>query len=175
MRLREYFDRDDGSRPEIELAFAEPAALLRAFQLLFEAGARDVTVGGARLWLADAQTEQPFRGPGDVALVVDDQADAFHVMLAGIRIDGIVLPDLGVHVDPDRLTFDYRRGPPWSALQVDALLVLLVRLQALGGVVEVPWWGAHGEDAFRAALAETARSQDIPAFEPGTRPAGPPR
>jgi hypothetical protein len=148
----QYFDTDDGSLPEITVTFADPSRVTQAFEHLFSSGARNVSVGGGSLWLTASQSERPFTGASDAALVISGAAESFHVVLAGVTCSGCSIPDLGVFVDPDSLTLDYRMGSPWGEREIQSLLALLRQLRALGGVVTVPWWGADGELAFLGAL-----------------------
>jgi hypothetical protein len=152
MGLFRYFDTDDGSLPEITLTFADPSQVTRAFEHLFACGARNVSVGGGSLWLTASQSETPFSGASDAALVISGAADSFHVVLAGVICSGSSIPDLGVFVDTDSLTLDYRMGSSWGEPEVQSLLTLLRQLRDFGGVVTVPWWGADGERAFLGAL-----------------------
>jgi len=152
MGLLQYFDTDDGSLPEITVTFAEPSQVTQAFDHLFACGARNVSVGGGSLWLTASRSEQPFSGASDASLVISGAAESFHVVLAGVTGSGYSIPDLGVFVDPDSLTLDYRMGSPWGEPEIQSLLALLRQLKDLGGVVAVPWWGADGERAFLCAL-----------------------
>ena len=79
MSLLRYFDTDDGSLPEILVAFADPTQVTRAFAHLFSCGARDVSVGGARLWLTASQSEHPFRADEDQTQLTGIQAEILSV------------------------------------------------------------------------------------------------
>jgi hypothetical protein len=147
-----YFDTDDGSLPEIEIAFATTDALKAAFRDLFTLGAIDSSKGEKRLWMTREERELPFTGAGDVELMVSGTVDAFHVVLEAIEFAGTRLPQLGFWVDPNRLTVDYRMGE-WNERQISSLLGLLCRLRDHGGRISVPWWGEDGEAGFLAAIA----------------------
>jgi hypothetical protein len=153
MNLSRYFETNDGSLPEIEVAFADSSQVPLAFQYLYHRGAQNVTADGGHLWLAESQTEAPFSGPESAALVVSGVAEAFHIVLGGIAGSDCKIPDLGVFVFTDCLAVDYRMGPDWGPHEIQSLLALLRQLSGLGGVVSVPWWGADGELDFREALA----------------------
>lgn len=152
MELLQYFDTDDGSLAEITVTYADPSRVVQGFEHLFACGARNVSVGGASLWLTDSQSEKSFADASDAALVISGAADSFHVVLAGVTCSGCVIPDLGVFVDPDSLTLDYRMGSSWGEPQIQSFLALLRQLKGLGGVVTVPRWGVDGERAFLGAL-----------------------
>ena len=152
MGLLEYFEVDDGSLPEITVTFPSPAHVVRAFAHLFACGAANVTADGGLLWLTASESEAPFGGADDAALVTSGAAEPFHVVLAGVTCSGASIPDLGVFVDPDRLTLDYQMGSAWGEPEIQALLGLLRQLRELDGVVTVPWWGPNGERDFLLAL-----------------------
>lgn len=152
VNLSHYFDTDDGSLPEIEVSFANPVRLPIAFQLLYDRGARNVTVDGGHIWLKAAEAARPLSGPEDAHLVLSGEADAFHVVLGGIVGFDCTIPDLGVFVFPDSLVFDYRMGPGWRRFEIHSLLHLLRGLRELGGTISVPWWGPDGERDFQKAI-----------------------
>jgi hypothetical protein len=158
MNLSRYFETNDGSLPEIEVTFSDPARMPLAFQHLYNRGAQNVTANGGFLWLTQSQTDAPFSGPESASLVASGAAEAFHVVLSGIAGSDQKIPDLGVFVATDFLVFDYRMGPDWGPQEIQSLLTLLRQLRELGGVVSVSWWGADGERDFREALAADANT-----------------
>ncbi|QEO78839.1 hypothetical protein [Pseudomonas brassicacearum] len=152
MNLSEYFATDDGSLPEIVVTYSDSSLAPKAFQYLFDRGAKNVTVDGGYLWINASQSEKPFSGPQDAMLVCSGAAEAFHVVLTGLHGCHSQIPDLGVYVFPDSLTLDYRMGAQWGRDQIHSFLDLLRHLKHLGGVVSIPWWGDEGEREFLAAL-----------------------
>ncbi|KAG0754656.1 hypothetical protein G6F22_020889 [Rhizopus arrhizus] len=92
-------------------------------------------------------------GPGDARRVLQDEVEPFHISLADIACDGVLLPELGVLVMRHGLTLDYRMGPSWGEREVQAFLLLLHQLQQRGAVMTVPWWGEEGQHRFETALA----------------------
>ncbi|WP_250628169.1 hypothetical protein [Pinirhizobacter soli] len=154
MTLLDYFETDDGSLPEIEVRFSEPGHTVRAFTRLFTLGAINHSANGPTLWLRASQSEAPFTGPGDAALVISGDAESIQILLNGITCAGCRLPDLGVFVGLNELILDYRMGPEWGGPQIDGLIALLRDLQTLGGEVSVhQWWGDDGQRVFEEALA----------------------
>lgn len=149
MELLSYFENDDGSLPEIELAFRSPAGTVEGFRLLFARGAKDVSVGGAKVWIKSKAQARPFSGPQDAELVMAGDLEPFHIVLGGINVSGATVPDLGVWVAPEGLTLDYRMGPEWQQDVVMGLLQLLRDLCHIGAELAVPWWGAEAERMFR--------------------------
>jgi len=154
MKLVDYFETDDGSLPEIEVSFSEPVHIVKAFAHLFALGAKNHPAKDPTLWMRASQTEVPFTGPDDAALVTSGQADSLQILLSGITRAGCRLPDLGVFVGLNELILDYRMGPDWGHPQIEGLMALLRDLRALGGDVSVrQWWGDDGQKVFEDALA----------------------
>ncbi len=71
--------------------------------------------------------------PDAAKMVAQGVADPFHVLATHLELAGVLLPDLGVFVDPDEVTLDYRKGPEWGRPQLFALFELLRKLTAVAG------------------------------------------
>lgn len=167
MNLNRYFERDDGSLPEIEVAFVSLAQASEAFHHVLACGARDVTCGDSPLRIRGAQAEERRDAAATAALAANDVVDPVHVVLGGITIDGVSIPDLGVFVSMDGFTFDYRMGLAWGMQEIHAFISLLQQLRMLGGVVSVPWWGVEGERDFQEALCiDIRKTHHIDSDEP---------
>lgn len=98
MDLLEYFANDDGSLPEVQVAFSDSSLVPLAFKHLYDRGSRNVTVNGGHLWIKASDSEKPFSGYEDALLVASGDAEAFHVVLGGIAGSSSPIPDLGVFV-----------------------------------------------------------------------------
>jgi hypothetical protein len=155
MTLKKYFETDDGSLPEVEIAFDDQSNLEAAFRHLYDCGGFDVSRGPGQVWSKGSQSERSYAGPADAALVASDELDPFHVVLRGIRGTEHAIPDLGVFVFSSGITIDYRMGAEWGSHEIESFLHLLRRLVKLGGSVAVPWWGLEGESDFAIALLGT--------------------
>jgi hypothetical protein len=152
MDISRYFDADDGSLPEIVVAYPDPSQVPRAFSYLFECGAVQAATCGGHVWVIADQAERPFAGREDAELVISATVEPFHVVLGGMAGGESQIPDLGVSVFTDSLTFDYQMGPCWGPREITTFVSLLRHLERLGGRVSVPWWDADGERDIRAAL-----------------------
>lgn len=95
MKLMRFFEKDDGSLPEIEIEFREPTQTVQAFRHLFELGGQDVTAGGASVWLVEGDCERPFEGASDAELLIEGKIQPFHVVLGRVLSGGVCLPDFG--------------------------------------------------------------------------------
>jgi hypothetical protein len=152
MELLPYFVTNDGSLPEIEVTFSDPAASTRAFHELFRLGADDVTHDGGKIWVLDGEYERSFEGPTDADLVVLGKVQPFHVVLGGVKLAAVNLPELGVFFGINGLTIDYRMGPEWSALHIAAFVMLLRTFKDLGATISAPWWGSSAEHLFNEVI-----------------------
>ncbi|WNZ76396.1 hypothetical protein [Pseudomonas sp. P105] len=152
MNLSDYFTTNDGSLPEIVVTYSDASLVPKAFEYLFDHGAKNVTGDGGYLWIKASQSEKPFSGPQDALLVSSGSSEAFHVVLGGLCGTRGQIPDLGIYVSSDSLILDYRMGAHWGRDQIYSLLELLRQLGDIGGVVSIPWWGVEGEHEFLAAL-----------------------
>ncbi|WP_312319891.1 hypothetical protein [Stenotrophomonas sp.] len=148
-----YFSENEGSLPEVEVAFRESALIPKAFALLFSRGGVVASEGEPTLWMRDTKEDVAFTGPECADLVIGETADPFHVLLGGICVEGTRIPDLGVFVHQGGLILDYRMGQEWGLDQISALMTLLNQFRDMDGTVSVPWWGVQGEAAFLATLA----------------------
>lgn len=151
MELLRYFATNDGSLPEIEVAFDEPALSARAFHELFRLHATDVTRGGGKIWVLDRACERLFEGPTDADLVILGKVQPFHVVLGEIQVATIRLPELGVFFDISGLTIDYRMGPEWGERHITAFAKLLRRFKEFGATISTPWWGSGVEHLLEEA------------------------
>lgn len=150
--LTPWFGPRDGSLFDLDIVFAPPDGVIAAFEALFARhGGRNVAKH-AGLWLRKEETEVPFTGPGDALRVVDGTADGFHVLLGGLVVDGVALPDIGIYVHADTLGFDFAPGPEWTDAAIAAFIVLLASLRIHGGRLETASAGIEGATAFRRAI-----------------------
>lgn len=136
-QLRQSFEHDDGSLPEIDLRNLDPAAIQGVFGALWSRG-RDVTAGGGSYHdRRDKQTKSIGSAEEAASLVCSGEADSIHVVLEGLECAGSPIPDLGVLVHPDSVTLDYRMGPAWGPQQLTALLGLLCEIAETAPAVVV--------------------------------------
>ncbi len=150
--LASWFGPHDGSLFDLDIVFASPGGVIAAFDALFARhGGRNVAKH-ADLWLREEETEVPFTGPGDAQRVVDGTADGVHVLLGGLVVDGVALPDIGVFVHADTLGFDIAPGPEWTDAAIAAFITLLASLRIHGGRLDATSAGSESTAAFRRAI-----------------------
>lgn len=125
--LRDLFETDDGSLPEIRVRFSDRVAIVAGYALL-RARAKGIS-GHAEFWsVARGELLSLDSVPNAAQLAVSGEAAPFHVVLSGIESRGVELPPLGVRIDPDQIALDYRMGAEWRAAEVEGFFELLADL-----------------------------------------------
>ena len=123
------FDTDDGSLPEVVFTGAEPGEVQSLFAFLIDRGTIDAE---SKLWDNVLDAGVPVIDVPDAgARVVIGQAEAFHVLLDGIEVDGVALPPIGAFILTDEVALDYRMGPAWTPPVLAALARLLGAMRTL--------------------------------------------
>lgn len=153
--LHDLFETDDGSLPEIRVDFAAPDALVAGYAVLRARAARIVSEAPT-FWSIEAEERALDSVPNAAELVVSGDAEPFHVVLGGLDVGGVELPDLGVFVTPDQIALDYRMGPAWGPAQLGALFELLREL-------------VRADPAARLTLEEGVRSEVRARFDAAWR------
>ncbi|RYD20684.1 MAG: hypothetical protein EOP88_14100 [Verrucomicrobiaceae bacterium] len=125
-----FFETDDGSLPEIRINHANSQAVVSGFAFL-----RSLPASASQepfsFWSLTDDAERPVDSvPNAAALVVSGDAQPFHMIISGIRMCNVTLPDLGVFIFPDQLALDYRMGSHWDGTKVEVLFRLVAELLA---------------------------------------------
>ncbi len=130
-RLKWLFEVDDGGLYDICLIDLDENRLVRAFDFVVK---NSRITPDTRFWHREHDRECLVADyPDAPQLVARQTADAFHTLASGFTFGGVVLPDLGVFVWPDELTFDYRMGPEWGRAQLFVLFELLRQVVVVSG------------------------------------------
>ena len=137
-RLCQYFEHDDGSLPELELAYSDLAASVAAFNLLFSHSRFDFATGRATVYSIQDNAEVSFPGGDAASQVVAGTIEPFHVLLPELTVEARTIPDLGVFFSQGRIVIDYRMGPSWAAQEIQDCMLLLSHCVAHGGDLSVP-------------------------------------
>ena len=149
--LRDLFDTDDGSLPEVRVDYSNSEATVAGYALL-RGRAAHVVSERPDFWSNLQSANLPIDSvPNAASLVVSGEAESFHVLLGGVQSRGITIPDLGVFVFPDQLALDYRMGPAWGPIELGAFFALLGELAALDPKVSVSHWDTDATDRFKDA------------------------
>ena len=118
------FDTDDGSLPGIEVSKLSPDELAAIYAMLRSRS--HVEGDPPEFWSTVEEASRPVDSvPNAAALVASGQAEAFHMLIAGLVASGVPLPPIGVFVWPDTIELDYRMGSDWGPPQVAGFFELL--------------------------------------------------
>jgi len=116
--------------PEIWLASLSPHGVSRIFASLMSRA--QSTSENPAFWSVAEDREVPHSAVPDAAsLVVAGEAEAFHLVIRGVAMDGVAIPDLGVFVFHDSIALDYEPGQAWGPPELEALFALLCELHDL--------------------------------------------
>jgi len=123
--LRDLFETDDGSLTEINIKFKKSEAIVHGFALLRKRANKTIPEN-ASFWSKVREEDQLVNSvPNAASLVVDDKAQPFHIVLSGIKSNGIEIPDLGVFIFQMQITIDYKMGHEWGPEELEAFFELL--------------------------------------------------
>lgn len=128
--LGEYFEKDDGTLPDVSLGNLSPAGAAGIFD---ELRARaDPPEPTETIWHDEREEEVPLLEVPDAgALATSGRIGSLHVVLRGVRSGGVRLPDLGVGLFVDEVVLDYRMGRHWNAIVLAAFVELITELQQI--------------------------------------------
>jgi hypothetical protein len=120
--LHGLFDTDDGSLPEIELTNLNGQQIGSIFLYLLSSGI-NVTRDGGTFWDNELNQTRSIRSVENAAILVTEcRASPFNIVISGIKIGGIAIPDLGVFIFQKMISLDYRMGWEWGPTQLMGLL-----------------------------------------------------
>ncbi|NLI76481.1 MAG: hypothetical protein GX442_08570, partial [Candidatus Riflebacteria bacterium] len=143
--LLDLFAAADGGLPEICIQGLQGGEVTALYGVL--RGAARFLVGKPVYRDRRDRLDKPLDGEANPAsLVVSGEAEPFHFLTRGIRVEGVDLPDLGVFVLPNAVALDYERGPWWGRAQVTALFSLLRGLFARAARPRVAYDADTGRD-----------------------------
>ena len=125
-RLHDLFEENDGSLPEISVAFEQRSPVPQAYALIADRGTL-YNAATRTFWSETSSSEVLVASvPNPAQLVITGEAQPFHVVFQGIRSSaGALVPDLGLYVFQQDLAFDYRMGPEWGPASLLGLFELL--------------------------------------------------
>ncbi len=125
--VRQFFETDDGSLPDIQLENLTNDQLVSIYETVIRLCS---IVGEPTVWSKIDEKEIPLR---EVAKPANDclsgRIEMFRHGLADLRIDGIRLQLLNICVEKGYISFDYSMGSEWNPQTVAALFEFLWRIQ----------------------------------------------
>jgi len=128
-RLWDIFRENDGSLPDIELDNLSGHEVISGYEIIRNS-ARRISSQEPTFWSTTKETDVPFTFKDNPAIdVVSGEAECFHLCFDGITSPtGKVIPELGLFVFTDCLSFDYRMGKEWNTEAIEGLFELLLLL-----------------------------------------------
>ena len=124
--LLEVFGTDDGSLPDIELDHLSDDEVIRGYEFIRNHAAR-ISSKQPSYWSKSKDCDIPFGFEDNPAIkVVSGEAESFHLRFDGFKSpSGKQIPELGLFVFIDCLSFDYRMGPQWNKESLQGLFELI--------------------------------------------------
>lgn len=124
--LLEIFGTNDGSLPDIELNNLSGAEVIHGYNFV-KGHSGFISSKDPSFWSTSRNCDVPFSyldNPAD--LVVSGEAESFHLCFGGLKSPaGKLIPNIGLFVFADCLTFDYRMGPEWTKEAIEGLFELI--------------------------------------------------
>lgn len=159
-QLSDLFGKDEGVLVEIWLDNLSPQGVSRVYNRLLNF-APDPSEGGTYC-TPSAQAIDLLGYPRNAAaLVARGERDPFHLLIQGLTVGGVTIPDLGAFVFKDSICLDHRPGESWGSPQLSALFALLFELQQEDTQVLValdkhatPTWQERFRSAWGSYLAQ---------------------
>lgn len=121
------FGTDDGSLPDIELDNLSGDEVIGGYEFIRNHAAR-ISSKESSYWSTSKDCDVSVSFEDNPAiLVVSGEAESFHLCFDGIKSpSGKLVPELGLYVFADCLSFDYRMGSQWNKQAIEGLFELLL-------------------------------------------------
>jgi hypothetical protein len=127
--VKDLFETDDGSLPDIFIEGLEANQVIRVIEWL---AALAGPLPPVTVWSRKDETELEMDKLENAAFeVISGNIDPFRVNVGGLAIHGIRLPEMTVFIDKNEIAFDYRMGPSWNEVTVMALFDLLAGIKGI--------------------------------------------
>ena len=114
---------NDGSLPDIELDNLSGDEVISGYEIIRNSS-KNISSKEPYYWSKSKEVEVPFTFNDNPSKeVVSGEAECFHICFDGIQSPtGKPIPELGLFVFTDCLSFDYRMGPEWKIQAIEGLL-----------------------------------------------------
>jgi hypothetical protein len=123
-KIHDFFDKDDGTYPEICLCNLTPASIVNGYNFIRKNGG--FLVGGPRFLNAEQGCEMGLDEVEDASqLVVNRKAHPFHFMIRNIRFEDYQIDEIGIFVLDNAIAIDYEKGPFWNEQKITSLMYLI--------------------------------------------------
>lgn len=123
------FVEDDGSLPDIELNQLTGEEVIEGYEFVRKQSTH-ISSKEPHYWSKNRDCEVPILFEDNPSrLVVSGDAEPFHLCFDGIHSpSGKAIPELGLFVYSDGLSFDYRMGPQWNIEAVEGLIEFIAEM-----------------------------------------------
>ncbi|AEG01140.1 hypothetical protein [Methylomonas methanica] len=127
--LLEIFGTDDGSLPDIEIDNLSGDEVISGYDFIRNHAER-ISSKEPSYWSTSKDCDVTFKYEDNPACqVVSGEAESFHLCFDGLKSpSGKKIPELGLFVFSDCLSFDYRMGAQWDEQAVKGLFELILCL-----------------------------------------------
>ena len=125
--IKHLFEVDEGMLPDIYVENLSDEEIVTAYEWVM---GQCIIARAPTLWSKEQEREiliKSIRQPAKE--FVAGKVESFRHCLEGLKIDGVVLPELSVCVENGGLSFDYRPGAAWNEEAVLALFSFLRSLK----------------------------------------------
>jgi len=117
------FKNDDGSLPDIFIENLTENEIITIYNWIVS---NSEIYNNPTLWSIEEQKDVPIKQIVNPAKnFVEGRVECFHHGLENLKMDGVIIPQLGIFVENGRLSLDYRMGLEWEPIEVEALFKLL--------------------------------------------------
>ena len=154
-QLHNLFDTNDGSLPDIELNNLTTDQVENIY--LYLRLSSKLISHSSYFWSFITDEEILVDSVENAAsLVVNDEAECFHILIGGLCFGGTSIPDLGVFVSRDSICLDYRMGQEWGSTELGALFILFSRIREIAPLVEIEYLSSYSKirEQFKSALTK---------------------
>lgn len=125
--VRQFFEADDGSLPEIQLENFTDEQFVSVYESVMS---QCSIVGEPTVWSESNEKDIPLREVARPAHeLISGRIEMFRHGLADLRIDGTRLPLLTICLEKGYISFDYSMGSEWNQQTVAALFEFLWQIQ----------------------------------------------
>jgi len=125
--LKTYFEQDDGFLQEVSLEGYSPQEIVSIFNYLVSLSSPSSLE--SELWHTLSESNVKLNQfPCAAEVMLEGEAEPFHMLLKELKFEGVTLPDLGAFISTDEIILDYRRGPEWTDQVIRTFLALISKV-----------------------------------------------
>ena len=128
-QVRELFEIDDGSLPDIFVENLSQTEIVAIYEWVMS---QCSVFGNPVAWSITDKRDIAIKDISRPAQAfVEGNIEMFRHGLAGLSYDGHKLPELTICVEPEGISFDYRKGSAWNEHVLHALFQLLSEIKRI--------------------------------------------